>query len=561
MLIKYLVTDFINEHKWKFISYLILIFGFFPIEAILIPKIYGKLFETIKSISSFSDIYNWKKNFKSMNFPGTMVTLIILWILVLLAYSGKNYLEALLIPAYFSYSRDVIFKQTIKTYQSNYEDIKTGEYLARVLELTRNFKDLFQHILSRFLPEFIVSFLIVGYMFYHNTNIGFILLTGVIICAIIQYFGGKHLINLVNNRESFFNTTLSENIRDCLDNLMNIFLNNEIKDELNKNDDIEKTAKDKLEWIMFMQNVVVFSTQLVTILTFAVAICYLYYLISKKELKVTTGIVLVIILGQFINNFLYVNSGFIHNIIYRIGVITASNDYLENIFKPIGERTVTTGITNGHIEFKNVKFRYDKNKTDYLFNDLNLEFKPGKTYALVGQSGGGKTTTMKMLVGLYAPEEGSILIDGTDINTLDLEYLRNNVNYINQRTNLFNETIMYNMLYGNEDHTEEDVINLLTKYDLLKMFDLPEGLNASAGVQGGNMSGGMQRITVLIRGILKKNKIVVFDEPTTGLDLATSKKAAEMIFKETAGKTLILITHSELMRSGVSRVYDISELK
>ena len=83
-------------------------------------------------------------------------------------------------------------------------------------------------------------------MFYHNTNIGFILLTGVIICAIIQYFGGKHLINLVNNRESFFNTTLSENIRDCLDNLMNIFLNNEIKDELNKNDDIEKTAKDKL---------------------------------------------------------------------------------------------------------------------------------------------------------------------------------------------------------------------------------------------------------------------------------------------------------------------------
>ena len=561
MLIKYLVTDFINEHKWKFISYLILIFGFFPIEAILIPKIYGKLFETIKSISSFSDIYNWKKNFKSMNFPGTMVILIILWILVLLAYSGKNYLEALLIPAYFSYSRDVIFKQTIKTYQSNYEDIKTGEYLARVLELTRNFKDLFQHILSRFLPEFIVSFLIVGYMFYHNKNIGLILLTGVIICVIIQYFGGKHLINLVNDRESFFNTTLSENIRDCLDNLMNIFLNNEIKDELNKNDDIEQTAKSKLEWIMFMQNVVVFSTQLVTILTFAVAICYVYYLISKKELKVTTGIVLVIILGQFINNFLYVNSGFIHNIIYRIGVITASNDYLENIFKPIGERTVTTGITNGHIEFKNVKFRYDKNKTDYLFNDLNLEFKPGKTYALVGQSGGGKTTTMKMLVGLYAPEEGSILIDGTDIQTLDLEYLRNNVNYINQRTNLFNETIMYNMLYGNEDHTEEDVIKLLTKYDLLKMFDLPEGLYASAGVQGGNMSGGMQRITVLIRGILKKNKIVVIDEPTTGLDLATSKKAAEMIFKETAGKTLILITHSELMRSGVSTVYDISELK
>ena len=101
MLFKYLVTDFIYEHKWKFIMYLILIFAFFPIEAILIPKIYGKLFETIKSISKFSDIYNWRKNFTSMNFPGSMVLLIILWVLVLLAYSGKNQLEALLIPSYF----------------------------------------------------------------------------------------------------------------------------------------------------------------------------------------------------------------------------------------------------------------------------------------------------------------------------------------------------------------------------------------------------------------------------------------------------------------------------
>jgi ABC-type multidrug transport system fused ATPase/permease subunit len=561
MLFKYLVTDFIYEHKWKFIMYLILIFAFFPIEAILIPKIYGKLFETIKSISKFSDIYNWRKNFTSMNFPGSMVLLIILWVLVLLAYSGKNQLEALLIPSYFSYSRDIIFKQTIKTYQNKYEDIKTGEYLSRVLELTRNFKDLFQHILSRFLPELIVSFLIAGYMFSQNTSIGLIMLTGMTLCLIIQYVGGKQLLNLVHDRESFFNTKLSENIRDCLDNLMNIFLNNEIKDELKKNDNIEEIAKSKLEWIMFMQNVVVFSTQFVTLITFALSIGYVYYLISKKEMKVTHGIVLIIILGQFINNFLYVNSGFVHHIIYKIGVISASNDYLENIFQPIDERDVTDGITNGDVVFKNVKFRYDKNKTDYLFTNLNLEFKSGESYALVGQSGGGKTTTMKMLVGLYEPDEGSILIDGIDVRTIDLEYLRNNVNYINQRTNLFNESIMYNMLYGNEDYTEEDVIQFLTKYDLLKMFDLPDGLNAIAGVQGGNMSGGMQRITVLVRGILKKSKIVVIDEPTTGLDLATSKKAAEMIFKETVGKTLILITHSELMRSSVSHVYDISDLK
>jgi ATP-binding cassette subfamily B protein len=100
------------------------------------------------------------------------------------------------------------------------------------------------------------------------------------------------------------------------------------------------------------------------------------------------------------------------------------------------------------------------------------------------------------------------------------------------------------MLYGNPDATEEQVITLLKKYELMKVFDeLPDGLTSNAGINGGNLSGGMQRITMLMRGMMKPCKILIMDEPTTGLDKETTAKVKDLIVEETNGKTLIIITH------------------
>jgi ABC-type bacteriocin/lantibiotic exporter with double-glycine peptidase domain len=312
---------------------------------------------------------------------------------------------------------------------------------------------------------------------------------------------------------------------------------------------------------MMVQNIIIFSSQIITLLTFSIGIYVLYGLIASNKIKTTQGIVLVLILGQFLNNFLYVSSGFIHNVVYRLGVIEASKKYMEHIFNRKNKRNEKTGITDGNIMFKDVKFRYDTEKEDWLFTDLNVHFEAGERYAIVGQSGGGKTTMMKMVAGLYVPEGGSIYIDNLDIKNADLEYLRENVNYMNQRTTLFNETILYNMQYGNPDATEEQIVDVLNKYDLLDVFkDLPEGIHANAGIQGGNLSGGMQRVTMLIRGLLKPGQIVIMDEPTTGLDKESTDKVKKLIFEETEGKTLIIITHSSVMLSSM-RVLDMLDLK
>ena len=552
MLFKPLVLDFLSENIWTFIAYILIILVFFPIRSVILPKIYGAMFDQIKTISKFTDIYNFRENFSKMNFPGALVALIALWILVILSSSLKTYIESLLIPGYFTYLRQLLFAKTVNSYQTEYRDVKTGEYLTRALELTRHIKDLFQFLLSQFLPDLIVSVIIVGYMFTQHATLGWILLAGCVVCAIIQYFGNIELFKLIIDRENFFNTTVSENIRDSLDNLMNVFLNNTVDHEIKKNASLENKSREKLQRIMALQGMMSFITDFIIVATFALALLFLYYLISIKDVKVTHGIVLVMILGQFLTNFIYVNNGFIYNIAYRSGLISSSKDYLENIFGSKGGRTLSSGIGAGNILFKNVKFRYDKSQDNYIYNDLNIEFHAGKRYAIVGQSGAGKTTMMKLLVGLYTPESGAIYIDSVDTSHLKLDYLRNNVNYINQRTTLFNETVMYNMLYGNPDVSEKTVIAKLKKYDLLKIFDeIPEGVYAKAGVNGGNLSGGMQRIVILMRGILKPGVIVIMDEPTTGLDINTIRNVKNMIFDETVGKTLIVVTHEMLMKSSM----------
>ena len=117
------------------------------------------------------------------------------------------------------------------------------------------------------------------------------------------------------------------------------------------------------------------------------------------------------------------------------------------------------------------------------------------------------------------------------------------------------------MKYGN-DFSEEDIISKLKKYKLDSVFeDLPNGVNGNAGLNGGNLSGGMQKVTILMRGLLKKGKIIILDEPLAGLDEKTINKVIRFILQETSGKTLLVITHDKAIIPHLNNVVDINDLQ
>ena len=180
---------------------------------------------------------------------------------------------------------------------------------------------------------------------------------------------------------------------------------------------------------------------------------------------------------------------------------------------------------------------------------------------IVGRSGSGKTTLMKILVGLHTIESGEVLINEQDVSTMNKRALRNHVNYINQRTHMFNGTVIHNLRYGN-DKSEDEIIALLNKYNLTSIYDkLADGINSDVGVAGGQLSLGMQKVTMLVRGICRNTPVVVLDEPLAGLDTTTRSKILKMIVTECAQKTLIVITHDKEILPHMDRVVNLNQLQ
>lgn len=553
--------DFVMQHKITFFVYAFVILLFFPLEGVVLPKVYGLMFDKMKSSSSYPKLFDIWNNLKKGHFAGYLMLMIIIWALILFGDNWKQYIESTLMPQYFTYLRETFYDNTVKSNNHDFSGVNSGDYLSRVMELTRNMKDMFQFIISKLIPETIVTFCIIGYMCFTNVSIGVVTMIGFLACLLVQAIGGYFLIDLIRSRENFFNTNLSGNLQDSLDNLMNVYINNEIDSEIKKNKKLEKESKDRLSKIMMGQNLVLMLTRIIMVITYTTAIYVIYNMLVKGKINIATCIVFILLLDKFSGYAQNVNYGLIHHIIYKLGIVSASYEFIHNIFKDDSKRVKEDVITKGHVQFENLKYRYDKTEEDYLFDGLNLELKGGKKYGLTGRSGSGKSSLMKILVGLYTPESGSVKIDGVDITEIKLDYLRNNVNYINQTTTTFNETVVYNMLYGNNHITEKQLINKLKKYKLDVVFsELPDGVHSSAGTHGSNLSGGMQKITMLMRGILKKSQIVIMDEPLTGLDKNTKMKVIDMILAETAGKTLIIITHDEEILPHMDEVVNINSL-
>jgi ATP-binding cassette subfamily B protein len=210
------------------------------------------------------------------------------------------------------------------------------------------------------------------------------------------------------------------------------------------------------------------------------------------------------------------------------------------------------------LSFQNVSFKYNNNNN--ILENFNMNIIIGERVAIVAPSGKGKTTVMKLLLKFYKPQKGNILVDNININDINTNHLRENINYVNQKTILINDTIINNMRYGNNT-SDNGIIELLNHYDLLYLFnnDINE-LKKIVEINGTNISMGIQKIIFLIRGILKTNcSIYIFDEPLTSLDIDTRKKIMKMIDDMVGNKTTIIITHDIEIKQIVDRIINLPQ--
>ena len=194
------------------------------------------------------------------------------------------------------------------------------------------------------------------------------------------------------------------------------------------------------------------------------------------------------------------------------------------------------------IEFKNVCFEYEKDKP--VLKNLNLSVNKNETIALVGNSGGGKSTVVNLLPRFYDVTSGSIEFDGIDIRKFDLKSLRDNISFVFQDNFLFSGTIRDNIMMGNEGATEEELDRAIEMAHLDEFIDaLENGLDTVVGERGTTLSGGQRQRVAIARAILKDAPIVILDEATSALDNkseAIVQKALDNLIKN---KTVFVIAH------------------
>lgn len=193
------------------------------------------------------------------------------------------------------------------------------------------------------------------------------------------------------------------------------------------------------------------------------------------------------------------------------------------------------------ISIENINFRYQE---ENVLKNFSIEVPKGKTVALVGQSGSGKSTIANLLTRFYDVNEGSIKIDGTDIRDWNIHSLRSLMGLVTQDSILFNDTIKGNLLIGKPDATDEELISALkiaNAYEFVK--DLPKGIETNIGDAGGKLSGGQKQRLSIARAVLKNPPIMILDEATSALDTESEKLVQDALEKMMQNRTSVVIAH------------------
>ncbi|KAJ3685940.1 hypothetical protein LUZ61_015104 [Rhynchospora tenuis] len=216
--------------------------------------------------------------------------------------------------------------------------------------------------------------------------------------------------------------------------------------------------------------------------------------------------------------------------------------------KPDIDALDTTGIVlkdvKGDVELKDVYFSYPARPDHMIFNGFSLRVLSGSTMAIVGESGSGKSTVINLVERFYDPQSGQVLIDGVDLKTMKLGWIRSNIGLVSQEPLLFATTIKENITYGKEGATVEEITRAIEMANAAKFVDkLPNGIDTMVGERGIQLSGGQKQRIAIARAIIKNPKILLLDEATSALDLESERVVQEALNRIMLERTTIIVAH------------------
>lgn len=237
-----------------------------------------------------------------------------------------------------------------------------------------------------------------------------------------------------------------------------------------------------------------------------------------------------------------------------IDALSSANEVISSpdVERNEGKSTLKSFTGKYHLEY--VTFTYPSSKTPAI-KDLNLKVNEGEVMAFVGPSGSGKSTLMNLLIGFRRPEKGRILLDGIDMDTLDLRTYRRFLGIVPQNTLLYSGTIRDNITFGHTAFKEKDILNALEIANALEFIDqLPQGLETMLGEHGAKLSGGQKQRIAIARAVIRDPRVLIFDEATSALDPLSVVKINDALGRVAKNRTVLIVSHNLLTVDRADRI-------
>ena len=463
------------------------------------------------------------------------------WLLVQALLGFYNsYLSAVIAQGVILKLRQYVYEHLTKLKLRFYDRTPVGTAVTRSISDIQTITDLFASGVITILGDMIQIIAILACMFYINVKLTFLTITVVPILlysANVFRKGIRDTFQEVRNQVSNLNAFLQERITGM--QIVQLF--NQEKREYEKFQDINKKHKDANIKSVFYYSVFFPVVEVLVALSFAIIISYGSLLMFESQLKLGEITAFIMFVNLFFRPIRAIADRF-NNI--QMGIVAAERifDLLDdtNNLEPTG--SFIAPPLSGHIEFKNVWFSY--NPDEWIIKDLSFEVKPGKSLALVGATGSGKTSVANLITQLYQHQKGDILIDGREINTYNMASLRHRIAFVLQDVFLFSGSIRSNLALKNDAVSTKSIIEVAKKMGAFDFIDaLPGGFDFNVMERGLSLSQGQRQLISFIRAIAVNPDIIVLDEATSAIDSQTEhliQKAIEILL---LNRSAVVIAH------------------
>ena len=343
-----------------------------------------------------------------------------------------------------------------------------------------------------------------------------------------------------------------QELEDYLSNLLTIHTYNEFK-----NEDIK--LKDRSDQYVLSTNISDRCTLkwcllgTICIMIFLILLMYRSnYLLQNNVITKTTFLSIYFIGAGLVHTLIYLNDTLQEVSKEYIALNTIEKNSKLDIFKFSEKDETKSSIsynikTDNLITIKNLEYRYNES-SEPIIKDLNLEIKRGERIALIGDIGTGKSTIMKIILGLVKPTKGDLYLEGINYKNLEQTGIFKRFGYMTQNPVLFNRSIIDNILFGNPGIKREEVVSLLERFGLNVVFNrLKNGIDTHVGKNGSKLSGGQRQVIWFLRIYLHNPDILLMDEPTASLSKESKEQLWKLIKEGFAGKTIIMASHDDFL--------------